>query len=101
MEDMRHLSTTMDGNNFSYAQSTPKHTNTLFYLELNAHSLIRFYEAVLVVHHDAVLVFALGVVPKGDGNTSVLVQDLRPQTGRREDDISSSLCEKYHIVSLC
>ena len=58
----------MDGSHFSYA-----HAHTLLYLELNAHSLIGFDKAVFVVHHDAVLVLALGVVPKGHGDASVLV----------------------------
>lgn len=91
----------MDGSHLFYAHAQ---AHKLLYLELNAHSLIGFDKAVFVVHHDAVLFLALGVVPKGHGDASVLVEDLRTtQTERRAvaHIYPFPLYEKYHIVSLC
>lgn len=39
-----------------------KHTH----LELAAHTLVGFDEPILVIHHDAVLVFTFGVITKND-----------------------------------
>ena len=45
-----------------------KHTH----LELAAHTLVGFDEPILVIHHDAVLVFTFGVITKSDRNAFVL-----------------------------
>lgn len=41
-------------------------------LKLAAHTFIGFDEPILVIHHDAVLVFTFGVIPKSNTNSFVL-----------------------------
>lgn len=42
------------------------------HLELAAHAFIRFDEPILVIHHNAILVFTFGVITKSDRNPSFL-----------------------------
>lgn len=44
------------------------------YLDLVANLLIGLDEAVLMVHHDAIVVFVLTVEPKGDLNSVFLIE---------------------------
>lgn len=42
------------------------------HLQLAGHTLVGFDQAILVVHHDATLVFTFGVIAKSDGNAFAL-----------------------------
>ncbi len=59
-----------------HKQNNIKNVNN--YLGLTSNTFIGFDEPVFMVHHDPIMVFALGVVAKYDGNAfSLRRKDLR------------------------
>lgn len=76
----------------------PNDPNTLVVcLKLAAHTLVGFDEPILVIHHNAILVFTFGVIPKSDTNASRQERGLVRVLSDQGQTLSNEL--RFHLLT--